>query len=49
MGIILLLFLTSDPDSNIYYWTSKEDAVGNSSEGWLVINWHSGNSKIADL
>jgi len=44
--LIYDIYLTPDPDSNIYYWTSKGDAVGSSTGYTLSIDWLNGESNI---
>jgi len=45
--LIYDIYLTPNPDGDIYYWTSQGDAVGRSTGATLSIDWFSGNSKIA--
>ena len=44
--LVFDIYLTPDPDSNIYYWTSKGDAVGSSTGYTLSIDWLNGESNI---
>jgi len=44
--LIYDIYLTPDPNGEIYYWTSKGDAVGSSTGYTLSIDWLNGKSNI---